>query len=555
MKLNITQAYCFNSILDKSDIPYDFNLKKNYWWRWYSEIFGFYYNRVKRTFCVWVTTFLKKNLDIKMPFFFSIIDKNCQPLNKYKNYIFLYNFSLNNVRISKLKFLLINKNFNFEVTNFYLLSESAKFILYPKNKKHRSIGTYGILDRELDMFFSSYNANWNSLYNKQSIYKQAKRLSKSFIMVINNYNFNTSFFINSFDSILNLYPQFYLNYIKLLNYKNKINQLFKLNAKFVNIDSYKNLITYYIKFLYKSVHNNFLSFINNKLYKNNFIIKFLKIKSSTNIYKLNNFLYLKFINNLKFKKYLIFVKTYIQFKTINIVFKNYFDSFDKKKYLNKLYCIKIIFNLINKNRILKKKLDFNFFNTLYKNEIKLNLLKNKIYEKLYTYLISFNKKNNYFFNYFSLSRLKNNNKILIKFKWVTKFKKYFNKIFFFKKNLIINNNSKNTMKILWYLKYDEKFNIKVKNFVSRIIYLLFNISTKIIFFNYCNFITNLKYNLVINYLFIIKYIRFNCLKDNFYFTNIEKFFFQLIRNFKCFNKFKTFKSNVKINKLSYLQYL
>lgn len=30
LKLNISQAFSFNHILNKSDIPYDFNLKKNY---------------------------------------------------------------------------------------------------------------------------------------------------------------------------------------------------------------------------------------------------------------------------------------------------------------------------------------------------------------------------------------------------------------------------------------------------------------------------------------------------------------------------------------------
>jgi hypothetical protein len=79
-----------------------------------------------------------------MPFFFSIIDKNIKPLNKYKNYIFLYNISLNNTKKNIL--LIKNIKFNFENTNYFLLSEAAKFILFPKNKKHRAIGTFGILD-------------------------------------------------------------------------------------------------------------------------------------------------------------------------------------------------------------------------------------------------------------------------------------------------------------------------------------------------------------------------------------------------------------------------
>ena len=81
-----------------------------------------------------------------MPFFFSTINKNNQPLNKFKNYIFLYNCSLKNNVDSKLLFFNILKKSNFESTNFKLLSESAKFILFPKNKRHRTMGSFGILD-------------------------------------------------------------------------------------------------------------------------------------------------------------------------------------------------------------------------------------------------------------------------------------------------------------------------------------------------------------------------------------------------------------------------
>jgi hypothetical protein len=81
-----------------------------------------------------------------MSFLFSITGKNIKPLDKYKNYIFLYNLSLNKIN----KNIILNNNYlnknNFENTKYNLLSESAKFILYPKNKSHRPIGTYGNLD-------------------------------------------------------------------------------------------------------------------------------------------------------------------------------------------------------------------------------------------------------------------------------------------------------------------------------------------------------------------------------------------------------------------------
>jgi hypothetical protein len=79
-----------------------------------------------------------------MPFVFSIAGKNITPLDKYRNYIFLYNCSLANFNVfSKLIF---NFKINFENTKYHLLSESAKFILFPKNKLYRPLGTFGIFD-------------------------------------------------------------------------------------------------------------------------------------------------------------------------------------------------------------------------------------------------------------------------------------------------------------------------------------------------------------------------------------------------------------------------
>lgn len=47
LRLNISQALSFNNILYKTDIPYDFNQVKKYWWRWYSEVFGFIITELK----------------------------------------------------------------------------------------------------------------------------------------------------------------------------------------------------------------------------------------------------------------------------------------------------------------------------------------------------------------------------------------------------------------------------------------------------------------------------------------------------------------------------
>ena len=56
----------------------------------------------------------------------------------------------------------VEAKLNFWTINYKVLSESARDILLPGNRKHRQIGSQGIFGLELNMFISSYNSNLNS---------------------------------------------------------------------------------------------------------------------------------------------------------------------------------------------------------------------------------------------------------------------------------------------------------------------------------------------------------------------------------------------------------
>jgi len=70
IKINYQTIYTFDKIIKYAELPYNFDQINKFWWRWYSDIYGFYYNRVKRSYSLWLTTFLKKNIGVYMPFFF-----------------------------------------------------------------------------------------------------------------------------------------------------------------------------------------------------------------------------------------------------------------------------------------------------------------------------------------------------------------------------------------------------------------------------------------------------------------------------------------------------
>lgn len=495
LKLDISQALSFNNILKKTDLPYNFSIKKNYWWRWYSEIFGFYYNSIKRTYCIWITTFLKKNLDVKMPFFFSILNKNIKPLNKYKNYIFLFNNSLNN--ISNFKFQSNKfKIWKFEKTNVNTLSEASKFILFPQNRQHRIIGSFGILDGELDMFYSSYNSNWNNLYNKNSIFTGLTIMSKNFYIIINNYMYNTSFFINSFDSHLNIYPQNYLDFLKKQKINKMINNIF---AKFFFF--YKNL-NYYNKLIINLI-NNFFSFLTHNLVKFgnikllNLIKKYKYIKRYLEVnYNKFNFINLNFPKSTKKFRFVMFLNVNIKnFKNI------YFKNLNLHKY-QKFYIIKLIKYLINNNNNVKK--NVNFFKNIYIKNIINNNFKKLLWNKFIKIL---NKNYNNVNTFINIVKKKLSINLINKIKWVTKFKKYIKKTYM--NNFISYNqnyiNLKSVSKLLWFFLYEEKFVSNLKILTSKLIYNVLSICKNNLIVKNFNNHFNINYYILFNYMNIINY--------------------------------------------------
>ena len=538
LKLNISQAISFNNILNKTDIPYDFNQIKKYWWRWYSEIFGFYYNRVKRTYCIWLTTFLKKNLDIKMSFLFSITGKNIKPLDKYKNYIFLYNLSLNKISKNLLMGnIILNKN-NFENTKYNLLSESAKFILYPKNKSHRPIGTFGMLDWELDMFFSSYNANWNNLYNKDSFYNQCTRMSKSFLIIMNSYFINIGFFINSYDSLLNLYPQYFIEYNKKLA-NNKVLNIFNFLLYNKKLNIFNTLLNNIEEYYSSNIKASYRNYVNLK--KN--IIN-LKIYNTINWKK-----------NIKNNKYFLFFKTN---QYINIKKKNININLKKKFFIFFFLKSLIIRNNLKSNKNIKN----NLIKKLYNQNLILNYKKIKLFDNLFKFFNQFiNKSKNNKNNNFLPSNTLKKTQIIMKIKWVTKYKKYFVRL--------NNNNIKTSQgnffptsikssKILWYLFQEENFGNKIKIIVSKVMNLILSVY-KLNFENYYNnkelnyYFFYLKHNILLNYIHLYRYVYLtNNIKS---FNKIDKNLINIIKFFRTNNVQSSKKFNyINLKKLTYLKF-
>src|SRR5690348_5325644 len=112
-------------------------------------------------------------------------------------------------------------------------------------------------------------------------------MPQDFLIVINNFFISSSFFINSYDSQLLLYPQYFLEYYNKIYSKSFINLIsfFKFQN---NLTLYVNLLIIIISLYFKILMFKFINYVN------------LNIFSSIelNIYKINMYLY--------FLKYLIF---------------------------------------------------------------------------------------------------------------------------------------------------------------------------------------------------------------------------------------------------------
>ena len=128
MVLKISTAFSFTKVLLHTDLPYYFDLVNKYWWRWYADLYGFYYHRVKRTYSLWLTMALKKNIGVYMHFYMLTPNKRSKILEKWKRRAYLYKNSLIN-RITNNEYSKNFKYLNFEHSSNFWLSDIAKYII------------------------------------------------------------------------------------------------------------------------------------------------------------------------------------------------------------------------------------------------------------------------------------------------------------------------------------------------------------------------------------------------------------------------------------------
>jgi len=396
--VNYKTAYSFHRILLKTDLPYNFDQVNKYWWRWYSDIYGFYYNRVKRSYSIWLTMSLKQNIGVYMSFFLKMPGERSKILDKWWRKAYLYQNSLITKKSISWDYKFFTKT-SFEFPRLLLLSEAARNILLPSNRRHRPLGSFGWYDWELDMFISSYNGNWNNLYSPESQFYSTGRMPKNFLIVVNNYFFNSGFFINSFDSLLILYPQYFLEYHNQLHSK-KILNLFTYFRMSLNINLYINVLLLLFKIFLHILNIKFKFYISLNIVDNNYI----------KIYKLNLYLYfIKFIYkfNLYISSFYLYFYNILRSwsgENLKLNFLSFFFNEQKNEYLNIYlkYNNKILLHW--KNIIENKYLDihFKYLNILnnnnqlfYKKMINLNKLKklfNSRLFKLWDVLVLLKKK-------------------------------------------------------------------------------------------------------------------------------------------------------------------
>lgn len=349
MVLKISTAFSFTKVLLHTDLPYYFDLVNKYWWRWYADLYGFYYHRVKRTYSLWLTMALKKNIGVYMHFYMLTPNKRSKILEKWKRRAYLYKNSLIN-RITNNEYSKNFKYLNFEHSSNFWLSDIAKYILFPGNKSKRAIDSFGYYGKELDMFFSTYNYKWNNLYKSSSLfYNKGTRMPKNFMIVVNSYFTNSSFFINAFDSSLILYPQYFLEYYNKMYNSSILSVISFFDIKF-NINLYINILCLlfkiYLHFIKYKFYKYVSLFIDNtknniefNLYKLNLLYYFIFLNYYFIYNNLKNYnkwyLYSVYLNNYNLYNFFLF-KDYKNLTNYNLLYNNFFNTFIKnyKKWIN-----------------------------------------------------------------------------------------------------------------------------------------------------------------------------------------------------------------------------
>lgn len=530
----------FSNIITFRDLPYSFDLKNQELVRYPAYFYGFSFDKFRCNYSLWLTTGTKKNINILIPFFYNLPNsKLCWHLNNKSKPWFLYliqNSFLNSNKTLDLDYITVKKN-QFYTYN-YGLSDVTLNIQKYSNKFHRVINSY---DLDLDFSISTYNFKWSG---KHLNYKQ-----RDVFNLINDAFLYSSFFINSFDSSVILYPQSYFEY----NFFN----IFLINAfNIVNIfDEYS-----FDKFRYLSIinilHNYYLSI---------FYDYFISFKVNNNIFML----FIKLILFRIFKSvncnfnYLIYTKYKLNFKLIlyymNLFFPNIFknNSLFIFSYLPTIKCHPLFninfyfFKELKKLNFNKRLLMLNFFVSKFKNLTSYLSDASKKFDIVLSSDTSTLGLNSFNWIFYYLKERKN---ALFK-------SRYFTKVFNFglnKCNKLIYNYSVNLLSIrndflfktLWYKsKFDKNIIIyswgnKYSFGKKRTFSGLFFLSNEAVSFTYYKYNTILFESIMLFFDNLFKFISFNI--NNILISSLNLFYYDLY--FMIYNFFSFYLNFIKKQK-------
>jgi len=187
------------------------------------------------------------------------------------------------------------------------------------------------------MFISSYNAKWNNLYKPESLFFNTGRMPKDFILVVSSFFISSGFFINSYDSNLTLYPQYYLEYHNKL-YNNSIKKIILFFYKKNNIIFFINILTLisslYLEFIFFKFRNyikltiiNSYNFVNYKLNIYFYYLRYLKFYYDKVINVNYFYLFFLYLNHFNLKK-ITFIANVNNNKNnlFNFTYINYFSN-------------------------------------------------------------------------------------------------------------------------------------------------------------------------------------------------------------------------------------
>jgi hypothetical protein len=150
-------------------------------------------------------------------------------------------------------------------------------------------------------------------------------MPKSFLIAVNSSFFNSGFFINSFDSLLMLYPQYFLEYHNRLYSKNILN-LFKYFRMSFNYFFYSNILILLFKIFSSLLNKKLQAFMELNVLNNNYFI----------LYKINLYIYfIKYIYKIYFTKYVSYLDYFISLRslTLNTLTLNILSFFFSEKNL------------------------------------------------------------------------------------------------------------------------------------------------------------------------------------------------------------------------------